>query len=513
MQANIDLLTLLRNNQQDVRAIIEKCHNIEYFNSLITCAKKNKLLPSTISILISAESGLRNDNIKKLYQENNEKCKKGVHNQLQTMESIRDIYPQDKVVWIKGMPLSILIYNDPHLRRIGDIDLLVDSSFQKDFANELVNLGYKKLGIVNKDIGLRFTVNYHEIQLKSPSLCLLELKVISGEMNAVNSNNIITDFFAHTMDIEIGGQNYRTLDITYTLLHLFLSAFSNSTTCFNMSDNGLRDVYEIALFTKKYEIDYNKLYEAADLYGICFIILGIMHKTNKIFGLTFEENIISIFNNQINKPHMVAKLYNYFSQYYAIDYIEELFSEDIKSKAYYNAICDAYYNSDITFNDNCLSPEILDYKLIYSHKLLTLDLYINSKYYFDDSESTCIIKFLSSNKKMHDTYGHFFVLAIKLKSGTAKVLLNSESADKNMQVLNIDIQPEVVKVVEGKLHITVDFEPIFLDPNNNKICYNVQLEIQNQNDDKNGFTMTELIPAKSTFPMFYTDYLDNMIEK
>ena len=40
IQANVDLLSLLRNNEQDILAIIEKLRNIEYFNSLITSAKK-----------------------------------------------------------------------------------------------------------------------------------------------------------------------------------------------------------------------------------------------------------------------------------------------------------------------------------------------------------------------------------------------------------------------------------------------------------------------------------------
>jgi len=40
IQANVDLLALLRNNEQDILAIIEKLRNIEYFNSLITSAKK-----------------------------------------------------------------------------------------------------------------------------------------------------------------------------------------------------------------------------------------------------------------------------------------------------------------------------------------------------------------------------------------------------------------------------------------------------------------------------------------
>lgn len=513
MQTKVDLLALLRNNEQDILVIVKKCRDIEYFNSLITTAKKYKLLPNILNLLISDESALCNDNIKKMYQENNEIQENAINNQLKTMESISDICPKDKVVWIKGMPLSILIYNDPILRKIGDIDLLVDSFIQRDFADALADRGYKKLGIVNNDIGLRYSVHYHEIQLMSPSSCLLEIKSISGEMNTVKSDNMVTDFLTHTMDIEMGGQKYKTLDITYSLLHLFLSAFSNSTTWYFMGDNALRDIYEILLFTKKYEIDYIKLYEAADLYGICSIILGTMLKINKIFGVIFEDNILTIFSNQTHKPHMVAVLYKYFTQYYKIDYLDDLFNEDIKYKTYCNAICEAYYNHDVTFNDNYLSPEILNYKLTNLHKILTLDLCIDSKYYYDDSESKFIMNFLCSNKEMYNMYGYIFVLVIKLEGGTAKVSLFNETNDKNMQIFSIDIQPEIIEVIDDIVHIVVNFDPIFLDLSIRKICYNIQLIIQNQND-KVGFCITALCPGcYNTFPIFYTHYLDNTIEK
>lgn len=514
MQTNADLLVLLRNDEQDILAIVEKCRDIEYFNSLITSAKKYKLLPNILDILIRVKSTLRNDSIKKLYEENREIQEKYVHNQLETIESISDIFSQDKIVWLKGIPLSVLIYDDPLFRRVGDIDLLVDSSIQKDFVNNLVNRGYKKYGIINDDIGLRYSVHHHEIQLMSPSSCYFEIKTISGEMNTVNCDNLVTDFFAHTMDIEMGGRTYKTLDLTYSLLHLFLSAFSNSTIWYHMGENGLRDIYEILLFTKKYDIDYNKLYEVADTYGICSIILGTMEKINKIFGVIFEENILSIFSNQTHKPQMIAELYKYFTQHYVIDYIDELFDEEMKYRAYCNAICDAYYNYDIAFEKNYLSPEILDYNLTCTSELFTLDLCIDSKYYYDYKESKFIMNFLCSNKELHDIYGYVFVITIKFESGTAKVSLFSETIVKDMQTLNIDIQPEVLEVIEDKVHMVVNFEPIFFNSNINKICYNVQLVIQNENDKgKDGFCITILCPGRNTLPLFHTDYLDTKIDK
>ncbi len=512
MQTNVDLLTILRNNEQDILTIIEKCRNIEYFDSLITSAKKYKLLPNILNILLGAESALHNDNIIECYQENNKTRENDVHRQFKTMESINDIYPQDKIIWIKGMPLSILIYGDPMLRMIGDIDLLVDSSIQKDFSNELINRGFKKHGIINDEIGLRFSVNFHERQFMSPSQCLIEIKSISGEMNTVNNDNMIADFFTHLMDIEIDGKICKTLDITYSLLHLFLTAFSNSTGWHSLSSNGLRDIYEIVLLTKKYTLDYNKLHEAANIHGVCPIILGTMHKINKIFGTIFEENILSIFNNQTNKPHMVAELYEYFAQYYTIDYIEDLFMEDIKYKAYYSAICNAYYNYDITNNDNFLSQEILNYKLTYSHKKLTLNLCIDSKYYFDEKASILTMKNLCSNKELHNTNCYIFVFSIILGRGTAKIFLNDETTKKNMQSFNSTIHLEDIKVINDKVQIVVNFDPIFLDLYNKKICYNIQLYIQNENDHS-AFCITELCPQKNTFPIFHTDYLDNMIGK
>ena len=132
------------------------------------------------------------------------------------------------------------------------------------------------------------------------------------------------------MDIEINGKVYRTLDTTYTLLHLFLSAFSNSTDWYRLNSNGLRDMYEIMLFVKKYDVNYKDLHAAADLHGICPIIQGIMNKINRLFGRVFDDNNIALFNTQTRKTHMIAKLYEHFLQFYTIDYIKELKKNKMK---------------------------------------------------------------------------------------------------------------------------------------------------------------------------------------
>ena len=509
MQTKQDILTLLCGNKKEIVRIIEQCNANEYFTELVENAKKYKILPNIMQVFINNECTYIKEDVEKYNSTYRDANNVKANNQIKTMEQIKEICCQNSIIWIKGIPLSSIIYNDPYFRSIGDIDILVEPHVQKDIVEILESNGYQKLGIINDEIGLRYSVNYHEVQLVSPFSSYVEVKTISGEMNTVKSEKMLLDFFENTMKIEIGNCMFETLDLSYTLLHLFLSAFSNSTTWYFMEDNGLRDIYEIVLFIARYNIDYDKFNKVADNYGVCAIIYWTMCRINTIFGKIFTDDVLELFKNQVNAPNIMSQLYDKFMRNYEIYYLDELFQEEKKAKAYYKAVYAAYSSYEICFKENCLSADILKYNISYPNKLLRVDFLINSDYYYSGTEYTIEMKFLCSNEEIHAIYGYIFTLVLKIQNGNVKAFLCNGINNLYKQVYRIDLQVHTIKKHSSEVKATVEFEPIFLDLNAKRVCHNIQLKMQNDNDSTD-FSITELCPGKNTLPIFYTEFIEKI---
>lgn len=509
MQTKQDILTLLCGNKKEIAGILEKCNENEYFTELVENAKKYKLLPNIMQALVNNECTYIKKDVEKYNSTYSDTNNVKANNQIKTMEQIKKNCCQNRIIWIKGIPLSSIVYDDPCFRRIGDIDILVEPHVQKDIVKMLESNGYQKVGIVNDEIGLRYSANYHEIQLLSPFSSYVEVKTISGEMNTVKSESMLLDFFENTMKIEIGNCMFETLDLSYTLLHLFLSAFSNSTTWYFMGDNGLRDIYEITLFVARYNIDYDKFSKIADKYGVCAIIYWTMRRINTIFGKIFTDDVLKLFKNQVNAPNIMSQLYDKFMKNYEINYLDELFQEEKKAEAYYKAVYVAYNSYEICFNENFLSADILKYYISCLNKVLRVDFLINSDYYCSGTEYMIEMKFLCSNEEMHAIYGYIFTLILKIQNGNVKACLCNEINNKYKKVYRIDLQANTIKKNSSEVNIAVEFEPIFLDFNVKRICHNIQLKMQNDNDSTD-FSITELCPGKNTLPIFYTEFIEKI---
>jgi len=503
-----DWVMLLRNDKDVIQKISMKCNNLDYCNSLIALADNYKLLPVLFEAFLKNNIEL-NHEMKKQYFINNRAKEVLIRNQLKTMELIKNIYPAGQFTWIKGLPLSIALYNDLTFREVGDIDLLIDSTLQKSVVKTLLGQGFLTEGTINTDIGLRFSVNYNEIQMWSPFSTYLEIKDLSGEMDVFKSDSMFSDFSNNIMEVKIGANSYKVLNVIYTLFHLFLSAVSNSTTWFYMGESGLRDMYEIALYTKKYKINYYELFQIVKHYGICQVVFQMMHKINKLFPFTFKTNILQLFDEKTKKTHEQARLYSVFMQYYSLDIKQELFMVDEKTLVYFNALYHTYYDNDIFFSSNLLDPNIMEYELNYMQNYFTLGITIDGKYLYNSDESVVKMDILCSNTKMHKRYGYIVILKISFGNNTVKASIeNDVNSGVNLELVRCNLEPRVVKNTREKIRISVDFKSDFLDLTRKKICYNLQFIVQNENDIE-GFRITELFPLKNTLMMLNTDHIEH----
>lgn len=506
-----DFLSVLRGNVEDINEISKKCCDLNYLDELINITNTYKLTPNVFELLINDKYGKSNKNIWKKYVDYKKDNTDAINRQIQTIKCIEDILKEEKVLWIKGVPLSILLYNDPYFRKSGDIDFLVEPEKQKKIVKLLEEKGFKKIGIINDELGIRYSVHFHEIQLMSPHNVLIEIKRISGEMDIFDNNNMMSDFWSNTEVIDICGNKFDTLSIIYTLIHLFLSAFSNSVSWHDIGNNGIRDLYEIVKFLQKFEIDYKQLYNISNLYGICSVIKNTLKKIRSIFGKVIPDLAMLIFEKKGSNQHMMDKLYNSFFNYYDMDCVEELFNVSKKTKAYFDAVYRAYYLDDIYFTDNYLSPDILQYNLKYQNERFLLNLYLDSSYFYSDKESVFELKFLCNKEEVINKYGYNFVFCIVFNNEVVKGFLKNEQELKDMQNYEVDIAPELFEIRENKIHIIYYIYFPFLEKEIPKICYNVQLMIHNENDRSQFFARTILCPQKNTLPIYHTEYLNDII--
>lgn len=500
-----DLMSILRNDSVAIDDILEKCNDYDYYKSLCDLATKHKLHPILLDILHSYK-GSANSWIYMDYRKDYKAREAKAHNQIKTLELIGTMFPLEQFVWIKGMPLSTLLYGDPLYRQIGDIDLLVDPSIQRDVVDGLLQRGFRALGIVNHEIGMRYSVNYHEVQLASPYSSFLEIKNLSGEMDIFINDQMPEDFCDNTTQIHMCGYNYRTLNPLYTLIHLFLALISNSTSWFFMDDNGLREMYDIVAFINNYEVDYSELSAITQSYGIHTLIAEMMRKVNRLFGSVFSTDVLRIFASPTNKMHQNAELYMNFMREYEINDLDELFVEQKKWKAYYNALFHAYYDNDLSVHNNLLDKNLVSYNLEYFNDFMRLNVLINDIYFFDDTIRILQMSILSSKKQIHERYGYMFLLKIEIGRNQVYAYIEN-SKNQDVEDYHYDLKPKLDRNNDGKLQITTEFIPEFLDLKYKKICYNLQLLIPNDNDSE-GFRITELCPVKNMLVILNTESYD-----
>lgn len=161
-------------------------------------------------------------------------------------------------ITFKGIILSYQIYNNPHSRLCGDIDIFVNS---KDFNNALellLNNGY-----VFTDIS---TIKSEHHVVLNDGITTLEL-----HKNILNPFTNIDEYYLinHTNRVIISDCDINTFSITATLLHLLYHLYMHTYSAYEslyqilvnktipQAGRFLYRAYEIALFLEKYSAEIN----------------------------------------------------------------------------------------------------------------------------------------------------------------------------------------------------------------------------------------------------------------
>ena len=490
-----DLILLLKG--QSPFSIVET-YTEEDFRALIEYAKIHKLQSRVLDIL--QESKVENSFISETYIYDFNRRRTKLKAQLSVLEDIKQYIGNDQYIWIKGIPQSLVVYLDPIARKVGDMDIIVKRGLKDILVDKLLKIGYNLIGAVDNEIRLRYGINFHEIQLRSPQGAFVEIKEYSGEMDVFYDSDFSGEFLLeeNVQYLNINNSIVRTSNAVYTCFHMFLTALSNSTTWFYMYDVGLRELYELYIMKKRKQLDCEKIAYIAKQHGVSSIFPFVMKKINAIFGCVFSDLDQSIFENSVN-VHPMCQNYCQFFEYLNINVNEEIISESDKKDAYFKAFRKLYYTGETVQAKDYLNRSLLDFKFTYIEEMLRIYFFLDEN--IGSPKMKILFRVLNNNDEYISMNGYLTDFVLEILHQDEKIMV--EAAIENDGKLSSKMDVKVSQNSHHKIIISMQIPSVLLDKKIKRICYNIALNIDNPNDTEM-FRITEINPMKNTICMLST---------
>lgn len=436
------------------------------------------------------------------------------HNRLNTFYKVKElrqiIKEADKkgidIILIKGLSLSALIYNDIYLRVSGDIDILVNEedipvmekimfilgfSRKFDSSDPQISEQYSEMVLEDRTPTI-YNASYdnHEVNYFKNINKQVEIHVEIKRATSSISKNYIHDFLRSTQTISIDDFEVKTLDTTYTLIHLFSNTYHNTEYSLFWGKNiNLRDYYDTYNFLVKYykDIDLEFFSNLCSRYRISQKVIYILENLTDLFTDNIFEEIINLIKRKKAKSYSSKTFVQWENSF-----LDRLFSNEIdivhdfnrlykkrcyssQNKNYYNR----YYLSEsqyIKLEDKKNGRYSLDYKFSFELNRLTLTIQLS--------------------KDLARKIDKFIILWRLIDNGTNKEVINkdffinkvdnkviSKFSERNFIKGTSNSFPEkeleIFKNKNGVTEMRLDYllDELFIDVNksNNLLCYNIIL--------------------------------------
>lgn len=298
------------------------------WNEILDLAKRHRIFPRvyrSINHIIPEEYRNR---FWIEYQSHVEKINEMV-NSLRCLQ-ILSKHEKIRFLLIKGLPISIMVYEDLYARQINDIDILVakDDIQRIDYA--LRKDGYLQPyqcdWVNNKFAFLPFTTT----RLKE-SKHQYEYYKFTKYISKVEVHSYLTNFKSYMQDVLWSSSNviidncsYNTLDLEHMCLYLFINAYDSSETYEALQKKVLlRDYMDIYECMKEYasNIDWQRFYTLMERYGFCEKYKLILNNLAEIY---LDEPTV-IYLQKIDEAMNINRS---FPCHIKMDFISRLFLPD-----------------------------------------------------------------------------------------------------------------------------------------------------------------------------------------
>ncbi|MBJ6363209.1 nucleotidyltransferase family protein [Paenibacillus sp. GCM10012307] len=255
------------------------------------------------------------DSYRNLFQKKNEDIRKKNHDIIQEMSALSET--GNDMIFVKGIILSQLLYNDPYYRVAGDIDTLIRETSVEEIDRELKAKGYFQacgkediysLDFNNPDIlpyPILKDLNHHEYfeYYKKVGNDYITLELQRYIHTTITSKHI-NRFLDENEYLIINGSKIKTLSLEHTLLHLVESIYTDA----NWYHRGpkLGKYFELGLFIKNYnqKIKWDEVLQKASSFNMSDIIIPIFDDLNGLFGQPIAQDIAGKLDHSKNKNRL-----------------------------------------------------------------------------------------------------------------------------------------------------------------------------------------------------------------
>lgn len=218
-----------------------------------------------------------------------------------------------KYVVVKGVPLSCMMYGEPYLRGVGDIDYVVDESQIDHVFRLFQSLGYQQTQCDAQERPVfLYGVHHHEIEMSRyiEGICVdIELKK--------RTSCLPKDFhqwWPHVRQKDFNGTLVNTLNGNYEILHLLINTFSDNESKCMFLNCYLRPYFDVAYMIRHVRFDWLTVLNAAEQMEMTHQVAVVLRSVAELYPI-LEEDICDILT-------LISEKYGRYNQslfYYGAD--------------------------------------------------------------------------------------------------------------------------------------------------------------------------------------------------
>jgi hypothetical protein len=244
-----------------------------------------------------------------------------IRKRLSIAKEVMDTAIENRIpcVFIKGMALSRLIYEDIYIRPGNDLDFWTGPEYALPLAEILLQKDFYISGRPDPKTGKAEKIKkpvmipgsyYYEYTVEKEVdgfSIKAEIKKLSSALLFLKNSPYRENMLQYTEEIDLEGNRFVTSDLEYTLLHLCANTYVNTESEFGvLHSHHWIDYMDLYLFLKKYQnaLDWKKVKEHGENLGITHRIYKTFNDVKELFGFPMDESIIGQFTfNPENVTH------------------------------------------------------------------------------------------------------------------------------------------------------------------------------------------------------------------
>lgn len=225
------------------------------------------------------------------------------------LSDIADSLSHINYAFIKGEPLSFIIYKKLGTKMSADIDMLIPRNSMRELECALISKGYMTnlMPLEQRNTRILSLTSSHQImpyrkKVKEINVEIdLNFDIFWGEYTGKRVD--MSEFLSDTIDIEIYGHKIKTLPPIKAMIQLVLHHYKDMNSIFLLATRNsikrsmFRDVYYL-LQNNPDVISVDKLYTICEKYGIIHYTYYILYHT----GLLFEDKTLAKYIKAFHTP-------------------------------------------------------------------------------------------------------------------------------------------------------------------------------------------------------------------